>query len=95
MEYQRVCLNSWAELESWQESREQFDMILEAYDNAKANAKSIADNKRVSAEQNYRAAVLKDARPYAMSEAEDKYRKSLRDILKEYQDTVAAALAAA
>ena len=70
-------------------------MVLEAYDKFKAAAKALADNRRVMAEENYRLAVAKDSRPYAMSEAEDKYRKALADALKEYQDTVAVALAAA
>jgi|HubBroStandDraft_2_1064218.scaffolds.fasta_scaffold1895089_2 hypothetical protein len=69
--------------------------VLEAYDNAKAIAQATADHKRVVAEEEYRGAVAKDSRPYAMSEAEDRYRKSLGDILREYQNTVAAALAAA
>ncbi len=70
-------------------------MVLEAYDNTKAVALALADHKRTAAEEVYRKAVLKDARPYAMSEAEDRYRKALADALKEYQDAVTAALAAA
>ncbi len=70
-------------------------MVLEAYDKAKSLAKNAADQKREIAEEQYRKAVNKDSRPYAMSEAEDKYRKALADALKEYQDTIAAALAAA
>ncbi len=70
-------------------------MALEKYDKFKAAAKALADNKRALAEESYRLAVTKDSRPYAMSEAEDKYRKALGDALMEYQNTVAKALAAA
>ena len=69
-------------------------MVLEQYDKFKAAAKALADNRRVMAEENYRLAVAKDSRPYAMSEAEDKYRKALGDALMEYKNTVAKALAA-
>ena len=70
-------------------------MALEQYDKFKAAAKALADNRRALAEENYLLAVVKDSRPYAMSEAEDKYRKALGDALKEYENTVTAALAAA
>jgi hypothetical protein len=70
-------------------------MALEQYDKIKIAAKALADSKREVAEANYRFAVAKDSRPYAVSEAEDRHRKALADALNEYQDTVAAALAAA
>ena len=69
--------------------------MLEQYDKFKAAAKKLADNRRVLAEENYRLAVAKDSRPYAMSEAEDRYRKALADALREYESTVTVALAAA
>ena len=70
-------------------------MSMLEYEGQKAAALTLADCAREAAEEAYRGAVLKDSRPYAMSEAEDKYRKALADALKQYQDTVAAALAAA
>jgi hypothetical protein len=68
--------------------------MLANYDAFKAGALVIADQKRRAAEEEYQRAVARDSRPYAMAEAEDKFRKALADALSQYQVTVEAAIRA-
>ncbi len=68
--------------------------MLANYDAFKAGALAVADQKRRAAEEEYQAAVATSSHPYAMSEAEDKFRKALADALATYIRTVEEAIRA-